>query len=182
MAWYDKVGLAIGGGNNYDNYFGLDGIYKDGWVPDGGTYSDGLGNMVKTPDFTNESFDLSSDRYSDIMDNLREDGLGGVNSVWGKNGMLPTLFQGLSAAGGLMQAYAGLKGLALQKEQLNNAKNAFRTQFEANKTSLGEGVRNAAATNYAMHRGTARDFNENEQKQVANTEANRVMNSYKNYV
>lgn len=182
MAWYDKVGLAIGGGNNYDNYFGLDGIYKDGWIPDGGTYSDGLGNMVKTPDFTNESFNLSSDRYSNIMDNLREDGLGGANSVFGKNGLLPTMFQGLSAVGGLMQAYTGFKGLQLAKEQLQNSIKAFRTQYEANKTSLGEQARNAAATNYAMHNGTARDFNESEQRQVADSEANRVKNSYKSYI
>lgn len=108
--------------------------------------------------------------------------LDGSNSWFGKSGILPTAFQGLSALGGLMQAYTGLKGLGLMKDQLENSKNAFRTQFEANKTSIGEGVRNAAATNYAMHRGTARDFNENEQRQVADSEANRVKNSYKSYI
>lgn len=108
--------------------------------------------------------------------------LGGGNSWFGKSGILPTAFQGLSALGGLMQAYTGLKGLGLMKDQLENSKNAFRTQFEANKTSIGEQVRNAAATNYAMHRGTARDFNENEQRQVADAEANRVKNSYKSYI
>ena len=106
----------------------------------------------------------------------------GSNSWFGKSGILPTAFQGLSALGGLMQAYTGLKGLGLMKDQLENSKNAFRTQFEANKTSVGEGVRNAAATNYAMHRGTARNFNEDEQRQVADAEANRVKNSYKSYI
>lgn len=103
-------------------------------------------------------------------------------SIWGKNGMLPTMFQGLSAVGGLMQAYTGFKGLQLAKEQLQNSIKAFRTQYEANKTSLGEQARNAAATNYAMHNGTARDFNEGEQRQVADAEANRVKNSYKSYI
>jgi len=111
------------------------------------------------------------------------DSLGAGGSSWfGKSGILPTAFQGLSALGGLMQAYTGLKGLGLMKDQLENSKNAFRTQFEANRNSLGEQVRNAAATNYAMHNGTARDFNESEQRQVADSEANRVKNSYKNYV
>ena len=113
---------------------------------------------------------------------IRNDtGLGG-NSWFGKSGILPTAFQGLSALGGLMQAYSGLKGIGVMEEQLDNAKDAFTTQFEANKTSLGEGVRNAAATNYAMHRGTVRNFNEDEQRQVADAEANRVKNSYRNYV
>ena len=118
-------------------------------------------------------------KYSDTIVN---NGINGANSIWGKNGMLPTMFQGLSALGGLMQAYSGFKGLELAKEQLENSKNAFRTQFEANRNSVGEQVRNAAATNYAMHNGTARDFNESEQRQVADSEANRVKNSYKNYV
>lgn len=115
---------------------------------------------------------------SDAMNSLNTSG----NSWFGKSGILPTAFQGLSALGGLMQAYSGLKGIGVMEEQLDNAKDAFRTQFEANKTSLGEGVRNAAATNYAMHRGTARNFNEDEQRQVADAEANRVKNSYRNYV
>lgn len=115
---------------------------------------------------------------SDAMNSLNAGG----NSWFGKSGILPTAFQGLSALGGLMQAYTGLKGIGLMEDQLENSKNAFRTQFEANRNSLGEQVRNAAATNYAMHRGTARDFNEGEQRQVADSEANRVKNSYKSYI
>jgi len=115
---------------------------------------------------------------SDAMNSLNAGG----NSWFGKSGILPTAFQGLSALGGLMQAYSGLKGIGLMEDQLENSKNAFRTQYEANRNSLGEQVRNAAATNYAMHNGTTRDFNENEQRQVADAEANRVKNSYKSYI
>ena len=115
---------------------------------------------------------------SDVMNSLNAGG----NSWFGKSGILPTAFQGLSALGGLMKAYSGLKGIGLMEDQLENSKNAFRTQFEANRNSLGEQVRNAAATNYAMHHGTTRDFNEGEQRQVADAEANRVKNSYKSYI
>ena len=181
MAWYDRIGLAIGG-NNYNDSLDLSGIYKDGWVPDGGTYSDGFGNTVQTPDLSGEKFNLSADRFSDIMDNARMDGLGGTSSIFGNKGVLPTMFQGLSALGGLMQAYTGFKGLQLAKEQLNNAKDAFRTQFDANKTALGDQARNASATNYAMHNGLAGSFNQAEQNRVADAERDRVKNSYKSYV
>ena len=123
-------------------------------------------------------FSNARNSISNAMNNLSVGG----NSWFGKSGILPTAFQGLSALGGLMQAYSGLKGIGLMEDQLENSKNAFRTQFEANRNSLGEQVRNAAATNYAMHNGTARDFNEGEQRQVADSEANRVKNSYKSYI
>jgi len=123
-------------------------------------------------------FSNSAKSISNAMNNIG----GGGSSWFGKSGILPTAFQGLSALGGLMQAYSGLKGIGLMEDQLENSKNAFRTQFEANRNSLGEQVRNAAATNYAMHNGTTRDFNESEQRQVADSEANRVKNSYKSYI
>ena len=108
-------------------------------------------------------------------------GLGG-NSWFGKSGILPTAFQGLSALGGLMQAYTGLKGLGVMQDQLETSKDAFRTQFEANKTSLANQGRNASATNYAMHNGLARSFNQDEQNRVADAEYDRINRSYKSYV
>lgn len=110
-----------------------------------------------------------------------ENGLANSN-IWGRNGMLPTVFQGLSAVGGLMQAYTGLKQLQFAREQLDASKNAFRTQFEANRTALADSARNAASTNYAAHHGLARSFNQDEQRQVADNEYNRVRDSYKSYV
>ena len=133
-----------------------------------------------------DTFDFSPERTETIKTNLANDGFnvdGFGNSSWfGKSGILPTAFQGLSALGGLMQAYTGFKGLQLAKDQLQNSIKAFRTQFDANKTSLANQGRNASATNYAMHNGLARSFNQDEQNRVADAEYDRINKSYKSYV
>lgn len=160
-------------------YGPLDDEYEYPWLnPNNPSFTQGNILGASNGLVNGNMFSNASKSISDAMNNINA----GNSSWFGKSGILPTAFQGLSALGGLMQAYTGLKGLGLMEDQLENSKNAFRTQFEANKTSLGESVRNAAATNYAMQNGTARNFNESEQKQVADAEANRVKNSYKSYI
>lgn len=175
----------------------LDDEYEYGWNPQTGqTYSDAMGGVqwdsngfLASPlsgTFTNSPTGLANGNplsniaksISGIADNVNTGG-----STWfGKSGILPTAFQGLSALGGLMQAYTGFKGLQLAKEQLQNSVNAFRTQFDANKTALADQGRNASATNYAMHNGLAKSFNQDEQKRVADAEYDRINKSYKSYV
>ena len=160
-------------------YGPLDDEYEYPWLnPNNSSFAQG--SVLGAPNglVNGNMFSNATKSISDAMNNTD---IGG-NSWFGKSGILPTAFQGLSALGGLMQAYTGLKGLGVMKDQLETSKDAFRTQFDANRNSVGEQVRNAAATNYAMHNGTTRNFNENEQRQVADAEANRVKNSYKSYV
>ena len=160
-------------------YGPLDDEYEYPWLNPNSSNLAQSGILGATNGLVNGNmFSNARNSISNAMNSINAGG----NSWFGKSGILPTAFQGLSALGGLMQAYTGLKGLGLMKDQLENSKNAFRTQFEANRNSLGEQVRNAAATNYAMHNGTTRDFNEGEQRQVADSEANRVKNSYKSYI
>ena len=175
----------------------LDDIDEYGWNPQTGqTYGDTMGNVqwdsngfLASPlsgTFTNSPTGLvNGNLFSNIAKSISgvADSINTGGSTWfGKSGILPTAFQGLSALGGLMQAYTGFKGLQLAKEQLQNSIKAFRTQFEANKTALADQARNASAVNYAAHHGLARSFNQDEQRQVADNEYNRVKNSYKSYI
>ena len=168
--WNPQTGQIGGGGAPSSGVLLSPGV---GWNGDSFVRPDGgLINMGKTSAGTN---------FSNTIVNGNDGWLGG-NSLWGRNGVLPTVFQGLSAVGGLMQAYTGLKQLQFAREQLDASKDAFRTQFEANRTALADSARNAASTNYAAHHGLARSFNQDEQRQVADNEYNRVRDSYKSYV
>ena len=174
----------------------LDDVDEYGWNPQTGqTYGDTMGNVqwdsngfLASPlsgTFTNSPTGLvNGNSFSNIAKSISDTAgsINGGSSWFGKSGILPTAFQGLSALGGLMQAYTGFKGLQLAKEQLQNSVDAFRTQFDANKTALGDQARNASATNYAMHNGLAGSFNQDEQNRVADAERDRVKNSYKSYV
>ena len=175
----------------------LDDEWEYGWNPQTGqTYSDAMGDaqwdsngFLASPlsgTFTSSPTGLAGgNMFSNAAKSISgvADSIGNGGSSWfGKSGILPTAFQGLSALGGLMQAYTGFKGLQLAKEQLQNSIKAFRTQFDANKTSLANQGRNASATNYAMHNGLARSFNQDEQNRVADAEYDRINKSYKSYV
>lgn len=174
----------------------LDDVDEYGWNPQTGqTYSDTMGNVqwdsngfLASPlsgTFAGGATGLAgaTGGIGNAIGNVKN-ALGNNTGInwFGKSGMLPTVFQGLSAIGGLMQAYTGLKQLQFAREQLDASKDAFRTQFEANRTALADSARNAASTNYAAHHGLARSFNQDEQRQVADNEYNRVRDSYKSYV
>ena len=176
----------------------LDDEYEYGWNPQTGrTYSDAMGSVqwdnngfLASPlsgTFTTGN-GLVGGGTGNMFGNASSAVKNAINGMdtgtnwFGKNGVLPTVFQGLNAVGGLMQAYTGLKQLQFAREQLDASKDAFRTQFEANRTALADQARNASATNYAAHHGLAHSFNQDEQRQVADNEYNRVRDSYKSYV
>lgn len=114
--------------------------------------------------------DSSGGLFSNIGSTIKSgvDGVGGNSWSWlGNNGVLPTAFGGLSALGGLANAYTGLQQLGLARKQFGFAKDAFNAQLGNSITNYGNAAANARRVAYALQGDYApRAFGTNSQQQA----------------
>ena len=78
------------------------------------------------------------------------------SSWFGNNGILPTVFGGFQALGGILNGITGMQQLGLANKQYNFAKNAFNAQLGNSIENYGNAAANARRVAYALQGGYAR--------------------------
>ena len=100
-----------------------------------------------TPDFFNNNQNLFNKWGYDT----------GNSSWFGNNGVLPTVFGGFQALGGILNGITGMQQLGLANKQYNFAKDAFNAQLGNSIENYGNAAANARRVAYALQGGYARN-------------------------
>ena len=104
-------------------------------------------------------------------------GLDSSNSAswFGNNGILPTVFGGFQALGGVLNGITGMQQLGLANKQYNFAKNAFNAQLGNSIENYRNAAANARRVAYALQGGYARNvFGGQSQKEAGNAYGDEV--------
>ena len=115
--------------------------------------------------FTPEFFNDNQNLFSNWGYNT-----GGLD-WFGKNGILPTAFQGLQALSGGLNAITGLQQLALSRDQYNFARRVANANLNNSVENYYNAIKNANRIGYALQGGYARKAYGADSQELAATNA-----------